>query len=203
MISAGAFVLVAAVLCAAAVFAVFGITQLYLSGADAIERDGMAPGTAAPTWSLTDSAGNAHRSPQGRPLQLIMFSDHSLKSFPSVVDGLREAMTQRQRLEIVILLRGRNQIAEPVLRTLGLGEIPVLTGSPALYGRYNVRVIPFAIVVDSAGRVRASSLVNHAWQIAKLVQIASLEAEPGEWPAERDGWQAAGRFRRLRPRAGV
>ena len=132
-----------------------------------------------------------------------MFSDHSLKSFPSVADGLREAMTQAARLEIVVLLRGRNEIAEPVLRTLGLGGIPVLTGSPALYGRYNVRVIPFAILVDSAGRVRASSLVNHAWQITKLLQIANLAPEPGEWPAEPGQWQAAWRFRRLKPRAGV
>ena len=196
MISAGVFVVLALVLCAAAVLAVFGITHIYLSGAEAIEHDGMAPGAAAPAWSLRDSCGNVHRSPPGKPLQLIMFSDHSLKSFPSVVDGLREAMARAARPEIVILLRGRNEIAEPVLRTLGLGEIPVLTGSPALYGRYNVRVMPFAILVDSAGRVRASSLVNHAWQIAKLLQIADLPPEPGQWPAARH-------FAKLRPRARV
>ena len=196
MISAGVFVVLAVILCAAAVFAVFGITHVYLSGAEAIENDGLAPGTAAPAWSLEDSSGTPHRSPPGKPLQLIVFSDHSLKSFPSVVEGLREVMAQAARLEIVVLLRGRNEIAEPVLRTLGLGEIPVLTGSPALYGRYNVRVMPFAILVDSAGRVRASSLVNHAWQITKLLQIADLPSEPAPLPA-------AGHFRRLRPRAEV
>jgi hypothetical protein len=196
MISAGVFVVLALILCAAAVLAVLGITHIYLSGAEAIERDGMAPGTAAPAWSLPDSSGHIHRSPPDQPLQLIMFSDHSLKSFPSVVDGLQEAMTRAVGLEIVVLLRGRNEIAEPVLRTLGLGEIPVLTGSSALYGRYNVRVMPFAILVDSAGRVRASSLVNHAWQITKLLQIADLPPEPGERPA-------AGHFARLRPRARV
>ena len=193
---AGVFVVLALILCAAAVLAVLQITHLYLSGAQAIEHDGMAPGTAAPAWSLADSAGNIHRSPPGQPLQLIMFSDHSLKSFPSVADGLRAAMAQRARLEIVVLLRGRNEIAEPVLRTLGLADIPVLTGSPALYGRYNVRVMPFAIVVDSAGRVRASSLVNHAWQITKLLQIADLAPEPGR-P------QAAAHSPGRRPRAGV
>jgi hypothetical protein len=196
MISAGVFVVLAVVLCAAAVFAVFGITHIYLSGAEAIELDGMAPGTAAPAWSLEDSSGSIHRSPPGKPLQLILFSDHSLKSFPSVVDGLHEVMAQAARLEIVVLLRGRNQIAEPVLRTLGLGEIPVLTGSAALYGRYNVRVMPFAILVDSAGRVRASSLVNHAWQITKLLQIADLVPEQDQWPT-------AGHSRRLTPRAGA
>jgi hypothetical protein len=196
MIWAVVFVMLALILCAAAVLAVVQVTHIYLSGAQAIEHDGMAPGTAAPAWSLADSAGNVHRSPPGKPLQLIMFCDHSLKSFPSVTDGLRAAMAQRERLEIVVLLRGGSQIAEPVLRTLGLGDIPVLTGSPSLYGRYNVRVMPFAIVVDSAGRVRASSLVNHAWQITKLLQIADLAPEPGPW-------RAAGFLSRLRPRAGV
>jgi hypothetical protein len=196
MIWAGGFVVLAVLLCAAAVLAVMQITHIYLSGAQAIEHDGMAPGATAPAWSLADSAGNIHRSPPGKPLQLIMFCDHSLKSFPSVAEGLRAAMARRERLEVVVLLRGRNQIAEPVLRTLGLGDIPVLTGSPSLYGRYNVRVMPFAIVVDSAGRVRASSLVNHAWQITKLLQIADLAPEPGRW-------RAAGHFPRLKPRAGV
>lgn len=190
MISAGVFVAVAAVLCVAAVLAVLGITHVRLSGAEAVERDGMARGSLAPAWSLTDSVGAAHQSPPSMPLQLVVFTDHSLKSFPSVVEGLRGAMAQSAGLEIVVLLRGPNEMAEPVLRLLGLGGIPVLTGSPALYGKYNVRVTPFAILVDSAGRVRASSLVNHAWQVTKLVQLAGVPLDPADLPTH-------GRFRRI------
>jgi hypothetical protein len=124
-----------------------------------------------------------------------MFTDHSLKSFPSVVDGLREVMAQ-ERLEIVVLTRRRNELAESALRLIGLDGIPVLTGSPSLYAAYNVRVTPFAIFVDSAGRVRASSLVNHAWQVTKLLQLADLPPEP-ETLAPR------GRFRRRPAGAGV
>ncbi len=75
------------------------------------------------------------------------------------MDGLREVMAQ-ERLEIVVLTRRRNELAEPVLRMIGLDGISVLTGSSSLYAVYNVRVTPFVIFVDSAGRVRASSLVN-------------------------------------------
>jgi hypothetical protein len=65
------------------------------------------------------------------------------------------------------------------LRELGLGEVAVLTGSPSLYARYNVRVGPFLIFVDSAGLARASSLVNYSWQVAKLRQLAALPAGVG------------------------
>jgi hypothetical protein len=183
MISAGVFVALAAVLCAAAVLAVLAIAHVYLSGAEAIEHDGIARGSLAPVWSLAGSSGNAYQSPPSMPLQLVVFTDHSLKSFPSVVEGLREATAQSTKLEIVVLLRGRNERAEPVLRELGLGSIPVLAGSPALYGMYNVRVTPFAVLVDSAGRARASSLVNHAWQVSKLVQLAQVPLDPGELAA--------------------
>lgn len=105
-----------------------------------------------------------------------MFADHSLKSFPSVVAGLRELTDT----EVVILTRGPSESAEALIGQLGLDGIPVLAGSAALYGAYNVRVMPFAIFVDSAGVVRASSLVNHDWQIAKLRQVAGIPPDADE-----------------------
>lgn len=76
------------------------------------------------------------------------------------------------------MTRGRSDGAEALIGKLGLDGVPVVAGSPALYGAYNVRVMPFAIFVDSTGLVRASSLVNHDWQIAKLRRIAALPLEP-------------------------
>jgi hypothetical protein len=195
MLSASLFVVVGLVFCMAAVLALFGVTHVSMSGSEAIERDGLAPGIPAPAWSLADSAGKIVRSPPRTPLQLIMFTDHSLKAFPSVVDGLREVMTQ-ERLEIVVLTRRRNELAEPALRSIGLDGISVLTGSPSLYAAYNVRVMPFAIFVDSAGRVRASSLVNHDWQVTKLLQLADL-------PLEQENLAPRGLFRRRAVRAGA
>jgi hypothetical protein len=181
VIAAVAFVALAGALCAAAVLAVLGTAHVYLSGPEAIERDGLARGHHAPRWSLADSAGVLHRSPPARPLQLVIFADHSLKSFPSVLDGLRELIARRDPgLEIVVLLRQRNDLAEPLLRMLGLDGVPVLTGTPALYAAYNVRVGPFAIFVDADGQVRASSLVNHDWQLLKLHQVAGLPIGAGE-----------------------
>jgi hypothetical protein len=108
-----------------------------------------------------------------------MFADHSLKSFPSVVSGLRELHDSGPPgdLEIVIMTRGASAGARELLGPLGLAGIPVVTGSPATYAAYNVRVMPFAIFVDAAGVVRASSLVNHDWQLAKLRLVAQIPPE--------------------------
>jgi hypothetical protein len=178
MMAAGVFVAISAVLCVAAALAVLGAAQVQLSGAAAIEHDGLAPGRPAPRWSLPDVAGIQRTSPPARPLQLVIFADHSLKSFPSVLDGLRALREAEPGLEMVVLLRQRNDLAEPMLALLGLAGVPVLTGTPALYADYNVRVGPFAIFVDSAGQVRASSLVNHDWQVAKLRQLADVPVDP-------------------------
>jgi hypothetical protein len=185
MIQAGVFVTLAALLCVAAILAIIGTANVYLSGAEAIEHDGLPRGQRAPRWSLTDSSGTVHQSPPAGPLQLVIFADHSLKSFPSVLDGLRDLQASDPELETVVLLRQRNDLAEPLLRMLGLDGVPVLTGSSALYADYNVRVGPFAIFVDSAGQVRASSLVNHDWQIAKMRQLASIPIDSSERAAPR------------------
>jgi len=150
-----------------------------MSGADALARDGLRRGQRAPRWTLAGAAGTMHVSPPAGGLQLIMFADHSLKSFPSVVAGLRElrASVPPGDLEIVIMTRGASAGARELLGPLGLDGIAVVTGSPATYAAYNVRVMPFAIFVDAAGEVRASSLVNHDWQLAKLRLVAQIPPE--------------------------
>lgn len=181
------FVLVSAILCVAAVGAMFAATDAYyLSSSDAIAYDGLARGSASPVWSLTAISGQlVHSPPQGLPFQLLVFASHSLKSFPSVVDGLALLSRTAPELEIVVLMRGSSEIAAPVLRMLGLGDLAIVVGSSALYGRYNVRVEPFVMFVDSEGLVRANSLVNHAWQLERLWQLARLGLAPEERPAPR------------------
>jgi hypothetical protein len=176
VIAAYAFVAAAVLLCGLACLAILKIADIALSGSDGIERHGLHRGVRAPRWSLADSSGVTLNSPPEKPLQLVVFADHSLKSFPSVVDGLTELIrtTPRSALEIVVLLRRESGIAEPVLRLLGLTDVSVVIGSASLYARYNVRVMPWIMFVDSSGMVRASSLVADAWQIERLWRLARV-----------------------------
>ena len=187
MIAAYAFVGVAVLLCGLACLAILKVTDLALSGSEGIQRHGLHRGVRAPRWSLADSSGLTRNSPPVTPMQLIVFADHSLKSFPSVVDGLTDLIgtTPRSELEIVVLLRGENRIAEAFLRFLGITDASVVTGSASLYARYNIRVMPWMMFVDSSGIVRASSLVTDAWQIETLWRLARVPLTPGAVPSRR------------------
>ena len=183
MLSAILYILAAASLCGAAVFALLAeVDVFYMSGSKPIKNDGLRRGTVtAPTWTLISPTGKiVHSPPKEASLQLIVFGDHSLKSFPSVVEGLKNLTLLDPLLDIVVLTRHPNPSAVQVLRTLGLGGLPVVTGSSALYGKYNVRVVPFVIFVDSDGQARGSSLVNHAWQLEKLWRLARVPPDPSE-----------------------
>lgn len=135
--------------------------------------------------SLADDSGRAVSSPPRRGLQVIVFADHSLKAFPSLVEGLKKLSAEATDREIIILLREHNPMAVSLLHLLGLGTVPVVTGSPSLYGRYNVRVMPWMMLVDADGTVRSSSLVNAEWQISRLWKLARLAPPPTPSKAAR------------------
>ena len=191
--SATLFVIVASLLCCVAALAIFPITSIYMARREAIERDGLARGVHVPAWTLRDSSGRIHSSPPDHGLQLVMFTDHALVSWPSVAKGLRD-LSSADALETVVLLDGPNEVAEPALRSLGLESVVILTGSRSLWAQYNVRVAPFAIFADAHGRARASSLVNQDWQLAKLWQIATVPLGPGEVRRKRGPRSWVGRL---------
>src|SRR5579859_3753588 len=110
MISGIAFIVVALGFCGLAVMAIFGVTELRMSGSDAVERDGLARGVPVPRWTLADSSGQLRTSPPTKAFQLVMFTDHSLKSFPSIIEAL-QALEDEEALEIVILLDRQNELA--------------------------------------------------------------------------------------------
>jgi hypothetical protein len=190
------FVIVGLAICLMCVLAVLVITHVEMGGSEAIKRDGMRAGARAPRWELADYAGVIRTSPPRLSLQLIVFAGHSLKSFPSVVEGVRTLAAEAADLEIVLLFRHEGDIVRPMLEVIGLGSIPAVAGPPSLWGRYNVRVSPWLMFVDSAGLVRASSLVNEDWQVTRLYQIARL-------PLGAVADRTSGRFGRRASRAGV
>lgn len=180
MIVSWLFIGLGIVACVLAVLAFFGITHVALAGSQAIANDGLARGAQAPHWSLADAGGQLRISPPTDGLQLVVFGDHSLKSFPSAVDGLRALSIAPDSAEVVIMARRASSLLEPLLPLLGLCDVPLVIGSPSLYGHYNVRVMPFAVFVDSDSRVRSSGLINTVQHLDLLWRLAQVPLNSGD-----------------------
>ncbi|PRX98066.1 hypothetical protein [Allonocardiopsis opalescens] len=166
-----AFVVVAALLILVAVLAVVTIAQLILQSRAGVARDGLERGRTAPEWEADDLGGTRRRSPAPGRWQLLVFADHSLNSFPGVVEGLRALADEAgDELETIVLAREYSREVVGELTVLGV-DSPVVLVPNSVYHRYNIRVMPFVVLVGPDGKVGASSLVNHAWQLESLWRL--------------------------------
>ena len=114
---------------------------------------------------------------------MLLFTDHSLGAFPSLLPAFDRPGGDRDQSEVVVLARASSaQRAVAAMQRLGL-ELPVVGVPDRLYGRHNVRVMPWAMFVDAGGTIWGSSLVNESWQIEKLGVIARARAAEHEHQA--------------------
>lgn len=159
-------------------FAAFvAMGRLVLSGRTGLEGDGIEPGRRAPTWSSTDQGSHRRQVPSGDRWQMLIFTDHSLSGFPSVVEGLSQMLGRPAAPEVIVVAdETTSGTAVHALPLLGL-DVPVVGVPTHVYHQYNVRVMPWVFFVDPAGAVQASSLVNHAWQLEKLWAIARARVQ--------------------------
>lgn len=172
------YVTIAVALIALALLALMTLAHLALSGAPAIARDGLRPGTRAPTWILSDTDGQLQRSPSGGATwQLILFADHLLTLFPDVAQRLIDLsdLTSDSTPNLLIASRSRLDVTA-VVRLLGL-RCPVINVPKWFYGKYNVRVMPYGLLIDPQGIVRDARLVNNAWQALTIWNIARAFAQ--------------------------
>jgi hypothetical protein len=177
MESAVLFVAFGGMLLAFTAIAFLIVGRLVLSGSAGLEGDGLASGRRVPRWSGVDQHGRRRAVGSGGRWQLLMFADHSLSAFPSVVEGIDRMTRLLDAPEVLVLTVGdRAALAGRALPRLGL-DVPVVAVPTALYHRCNVRVLPWVLFADRDGVVRASSLVNEAWQLERLWAIARAAAD--------------------------
>src|SRR5207245_2542215 len=110
-----------------------------------------------------------------------MFADHSLRSFPSVVAGLRAL--DRAGLDIVIMTRGQAEHSRDALAKLGLADVALVPGSPAVLALGCKAAL--AVLLLAAGGAKLADLGEFATTVALF-----LPRRPGREPGGRGpgGW---------------
>jgi hypothetical protein len=144
-------------------------------------RDGFAPGTAAPTWVMSDIDGRQHQLPSHGSWQFLVFVDHSLQEFSGLASALTQLGENQSGLEILLLPRTDASLTARVAAALGL-KAAVIAVSIDFYRKHRVRLMPFAMLVDPAGRVRSLGLVSKPdavptlWRKGRLTPIRGVAA---------------------------
>jgi hypothetical protein len=133
-------------------------------------HDGFEPGATAPTWRERDTDGAVHEVPSRSYWQLLVFADHALVRFPSVVEELRHMATDPRR-EVILLPSRAAEVVLPTFRSLDL-RIPVVPVTSRFWHDHNVHASPFVLVLDEEGVVQINSLVSEGSQLRHLWRLA-------------------------------
>jgi hypothetical protein len=143
MLLAWAFTICVAILCILTLLAVLSLGRQHPLG-DRKEREGLELGRRAPLWQVADREGILRHSPLPGTWQLLLLADHLFGDLPAVIGAPGGPA-------VLQLVRER---PGPVTTAIAW---PVVMVPAAIHRRYNVRGTPYLILIDPAGRVRASS----------------------------------------------
>jgi methylamine dehydrogenase accessory protein MauD len=173
-----------------------GVLHQRIAPAGALSiRQALKVGDAAPQMSLSTLDGvtlqvggvRAGRS------QLILFLSPDCAICQSLLPSVRSAQgAERQWLDIVLASDGGSiEKHAAFVRDKGLGNFPYVL-SEALGRSLGVAKLPFAVLIDEAGKLAASGLVNsrehlESLFIAKEIGVSSIQ----EFIAQRDQKRAS------------
>ena len=159
---------------AVGLFVTLGAKQLHTPLA--IAHDGPRAGRRAPRLQARAIDGSEITAATGRR-QVLLFTDHSLMEFEELLGLLTDDRAERPE---VVVIGSADRTSAELLEGLDL-RVPAAVVPHEVYDRYRVRVMPYAVVVDTAGRVATSGLVNTPFQLRHLAQVG-LDLEPAPPP---------------------
>jgi hypothetical protein len=142
-----------------------------LESAIGIARDGPRRGGAAPKWHALDDRGQERNVPNRSRWQLLVFADHCLQSFPDLITAMNRFQAEPVAFEVIVVARGSAHLVRTAAGTLG-NAVPIVSVDQAFYDRHNVRVMPYAVLVDDQGIVRWTGIANHEGQLRHALRMA-------------------------------
>jgi len=144
---------------------------------------GLRVGEAAPKLDLADLEGRTHQLGGARGdgrSTLVLFVSPSCPVCKSLLPAVKSSRKdERSWLEVILSGDGELTEQREFVRTQGLEEVPYIV-SAALGLAYQVSRLPFAVLLDEQGVLRARGLVNSREHLeslfeAKRLGVASLQ----------------------------
>ncbi len=158
---------------------------MYLGTAEGVSRDGLARGSVAPDFALTDQYGQTQRLSdyRGQPTAVI-FGSPSCGPCRLLIPQLHEWAKKHQDMAVLWLNAATPEESLRFVSDVG-ASLPVAPYSPdtKLLDKYKVRVTPFIFMVDEVGVIRAKGLVNNKGGLDlyyRELKTGKFEATPEE-----------------------
>ncbi len=147
----------------------------------------MKPGDATPEMILAALDGSAVKigGVRGGRSQLLLFLSPDCEICEALLPAVRSAHgAERVWLDIVLASDGAPQRHVEFVREKGLGKIPYVI-SERLGRSYGVAKLPYAVLIDEAGKLSAAGLVNtrehlESLFVAKESGIGSIQQYLGQ-----------------------
>jgi methylamine dehydrogenase accessory protein MauD len=146
-------------------------------------KQGPQVGEPAPLVEVQDLEGRMHRiagaREDGRSL-LMVFVSPSCPVCKALLPVLKSSrLSERDWLEIILASDGEAAAHRQFIAAQGLGEFPYVS-STALGMTYQVSRLPYAVIIDGEGRLRARGLINSREHLESLFEaqrrgVASLQ----------------------------
>jgi methylamine dehydrogenase accessory protein MauD len=138
-----------------------------------VGREGPRVGALAPQLSLTDWAGRPLAiggAEAERRSTLLVFVSPSCPVCKTMLDILDDVVrTEHGRLRLVLASDGPRQEHEAFVRAAGLAERPYVL-SRELGLAFQVGKLPYAVLIDAQGVLRARGLVNTREHVESLFE---------------------------------
>ena len=155
-------------------------------------RQPLKPGEPVPEMSLTALDGAAVRigGPRGGRSQLVLFVSPDCAICESLLPAVRSAQgAERAWLDIVLASDGDAERQLQFVKDKGLGRFPYVL-SEQLGRSFGVAKLPYAVLIDEAGKLSATGLVNtrehlESLFVAKERGVASIQQFLGQRDAQR------------------
>jgi methylamine dehydrogenase accessory protein MauD len=139
-----------------------GVLHQRIAPAGALSlRQPLKVGDAAPEMALTALNGSTVQigGARGRG-QLLLFLSPDCKICEALLPALRSAQgAERQWLDIVLASDGESDAHAEFVREKHLSKFPYVV-SEQLGRRYGVAKLPYAVLIDEAGKLSSTGLVN-------------------------------------------
>jgi methylamine dehydrogenase accessory protein MauD len=131
---------------------------------------GLAVGEMSPQLSVTTLVGDrlalGGASPQGRS-RLLLFVSPTCPVCKKLLPIAR-SFAHAERLDVVLVGDGDEAEQRSMIREFGLEGVPYVN-SPQVGMTFHVGKLPYAILIDAAGVIRAKGLVNNREHLESLL----------------------------------